>query len=253
MSTQVENGFFVGTIDGLTFYKSGGKYYVRRKTSLTRKRVLKSPEFVRTRENAKEFSNGVLFMKLLRWSFGSLFLGVGRYSSRMNALLKQIIQTDLLHGRGERLCTYSDLACLLGFEFVESGDASLLLPCLQIDVQDHWNSGVFEAGLLGLDCASLPFPVGATHFKVWLVYGQVHKDFVALPVGEAFLCYTPLETPYLGASDGVCDWSQNVPVQPLASAPYRGFLLLRLAYFQEQLGEFYPIWQGQASQIIGVW
>lgn len=253
MCKQTELGFIEGTIGDLTFYKVGEQYYVRKKTSLTRKRVLKSPEFVRTRENAKEFRNGVLFMKLVRDSFGPSFLGIGRYAGRMHALLKGLIKTDLLHERGKRLCTYSELACLLGFEFVESRDASGLLPYLQIDVQDHSNSGTFAVSFVGLDCTGLTFPIGATHFKVSLAFGQLHRDFDTLPTGESFVCYAPLETPYLAPSDSAYSDSQFVNVHPIALLPYRSFLLLRLTYFQESAGSFYPIWQGQASQIIGVW
>jgi hypothetical protein len=41
-----------GTIDNVCFYKMDGVYYARMKSSLTRKRVLKSAAFRRTREHA---------------------------------------------------------------------------------------------------------------------------------------------------------------------------------------------------------
>ena len=44
--------FFTGTISDLCFYRKGSNYYVRTKSSLTTKRVLKDPPFKKTRENA---------------------------------------------------------------------------------------------------------------------------------------------------------------------------------------------------------
>ena len=44
-----------GTIDNLTFYKMNGIYYVRKKSSLSRKKVLTAPSFERTRMHAGEF------------------------------------------------------------------------------------------------------------------------------------------------------------------------------------------------------
>jgi hypothetical protein len=39
-----------GTVQGLTFYKLEGNYYVRQKSSLTRKRVKTDPAFANTRK-----------------------------------------------------------------------------------------------------------------------------------------------------------------------------------------------------------
>jgi hypothetical protein len=52
MARQAGNHFIEGTLDDLTFYKMDGVYYVRMKSSLTRKKVLKSPRFALTRMHA---------------------------------------------------------------------------------------------------------------------------------------------------------------------------------------------------------
>jgi len=54
MAKQVGTDF-IGCVGGLVFYKMDGQYYVRQKSSLSRKRVLKSPKFKRTMENAGVF------------------------------------------------------------------------------------------------------------------------------------------------------------------------------------------------------
>jgi hypothetical protein len=55
MARQAGPNFIVGTIDDLVFYKMNGKYYVRKKSSLSKKRVKKDPVFVNTRRNAAAF------------------------------------------------------------------------------------------------------------------------------------------------------------------------------------------------------
>ncbi len=52
MPKQKGPKFISGTINGLTYYKLNGRYYVRKKSSLSRKRVRRSPAFKRTMEYA---------------------------------------------------------------------------------------------------------------------------------------------------------------------------------------------------------
>src|SRR5881275_3032230 len=57
----LQNGIIkiTGTIDNLTFYKMDGIYYVRKKSSLSRKKVLTAPCFERTRMHATQFKLAV--------------------------------------------------------------------------------------------------------------------------------------------------------------------------------------------------
>jgi hypothetical protein len=56
MAKQVGHILIQGTIDGLTYYKMDGVYYVRKKSSLSRMKVLKSPRFERTRMHASQLA-----------------------------------------------------------------------------------------------------------------------------------------------------------------------------------------------------
>src|ERR1043166_6789363 len=59
MAKQVGPYFISGgTVSDLTFYKMDGQYYVRQKSSLSRKRVLKDSKFKRTMENAGVLGKG---------------------------------------------------------------------------------------------------------------------------------------------------------------------------------------------------
>src|SRR5438045_3080737 len=56
MAKQAGEYFITGTIDELSFYRMDGKYYVRKKSSLTRKRVLKTAAFTRSMHSARELA-----------------------------------------------------------------------------------------------------------------------------------------------------------------------------------------------------
>jgi len=58
MAKQAGDFFIEGTIDELTYYKMYGTYYVRRKSSLTKKKFHKSRAFERSRESCRRFSEG---------------------------------------------------------------------------------------------------------------------------------------------------------------------------------------------------
>ncbi len=54
-----------GTIDNITFYKSGDGYIARKKTSLDANRIAKDPVSERTRETGAEFTRAGQATKLL--------------------------------------------------------------------------------------------------------------------------------------------------------------------------------------------
>ena len=57
MAKQME-GFIEGTIDDITFYKMGGEYYARMKTSLTGKKFWKHRSFEGSRRSCGRFGRG---------------------------------------------------------------------------------------------------------------------------------------------------------------------------------------------------
>lgn len=52
MAKQVGEYVFIGTIDGICFYRMNGMYYARSSNPLSRKRVLTDPAFAATRQYA---------------------------------------------------------------------------------------------------------------------------------------------------------------------------------------------------------
>ena len=56
MAKQVGHILIEGTLGDLTYYKMDGVYYDRKKSSLSRKKVLNSPRFERTRQHASQLA-----------------------------------------------------------------------------------------------------------------------------------------------------------------------------------------------------
>ena len=57
MAKQVGHIFITGTIHDVTYYKMCGTYYARRKSTLSRKKVLTSPRFALTRVHANQLAD----------------------------------------------------------------------------------------------------------------------------------------------------------------------------------------------------
>jgi len=58
MAKQIGDKKLTGTIDNVTFYKMEGEYYVRMKSSLTRKRFFKDAAFEGSRSSSKRLAAG---------------------------------------------------------------------------------------------------------------------------------------------------------------------------------------------------
>ena len=56
MAKLAEGVHFTGTIGNICYYEVGGRTFMRKKSSLTRKRVLKSKEFEKTRKHASDLA-----------------------------------------------------------------------------------------------------------------------------------------------------------------------------------------------------
>lgn len=103
MAKQLGPLFLTGTIDGVSFYKSGNRYLVRMKGGPTRKQVLKSPAFARTREHISEFgacSKAGAFLRrcLKRW----LPVCDPLAYQRMTQVMTRIKNYDRVSARGQR-------------------------------------------------------------------------------------------------------------------------------------------------------
>lgn len=91
----------------------------KKKTPLTRKRVLNDPVFELTRQNNTEFSRAGTANRLLHHAFiHGLRNTAHRYvSGRLTKIMFKILQSDQVNGRGERRVPEGVLSILEGFNF----------------------------------------------------------------------------------------------------------------------------------------
>ncbi len=108
-----------GEIDGISFYQTKDGYLARKKTSLSGDRVRTDPRFVRTRENAAEFTRAGQSAALVRRSLRSLYAGTAdsRMTGRFNQAMMRVLKTDSVSLRGERDPANGELGLLQGFNF----------------------------------------------------------------------------------------------------------------------------------------
>lgn len=247
MAKQVSVIRLSGTLGEITFYQQDGKDYARRKSKLNRKTVLESKNFERTRETFNEFKFGAHFMKAVRKSLGKAFIGNKNYTSRMNALIYKILDTDTTNIRGQRLCSYAEsagISMLKNFKFLQDSDASDILGFCFFDINDHANSGEYTFQITNLDTETVTLPPTATHFKILSSLGQVHKD------NFEYINYKTLETLYLDNASGIYTQEWSISVKAINIEPYHSFQLLRLEYYQEIAGTYYPMQTGNTSVLI---
>lgn len=124
-----------GTLDDITFLKTLDGYIAKTRSSLSKSRILTDPQFVRTRENMREFTLAAHSGKDLRNAANVLIHQAPdtRVVSRILRLMSAIAKYDTTSPRGDRnvgvaITNPVALALLRGFEFnSRSQIASILL------------------------------------------------------------------------------------------------------------------------------
>ena len=81
-----------GTLQDITFYKTGDGNLVKTKSSVNKQRILSDLAFARTRENGAEFGQAAKSGKLLRGTLRNLMLTTAdsRVTSRVTRTMTQI-------------------------------------------------------------------------------------------------------------------------------------------------------------------
>lgn len=81
-----------GTLGELTFYKSGGQSIVKTKSAINKDRILKEPNFKRTRENMTEFGGSAKVGKALRHGLAAIIpiMRDRTIVGRLTAIMKRI-------------------------------------------------------------------------------------------------------------------------------------------------------------------
>lgn len=113
-----------GTLDGMTFFKKDGRYWVKTKGGIEKERLLTDPAFARTRENNQEFGEVAKANKFFRtvWAPHRADVKDNSVIYRMTSVLFKVIKLDEISARGQRSIgvafhTTEAKALLHGFSF----------------------------------------------------------------------------------------------------------------------------------------
>lgn len=224
-----------GSIQDLTFYKSGDGYMAREKGGVDKNRIANDPAFQRTRENGAEFGRAGKAGKMLRNALRGLIINskdrrmVGRLTQRM----VKVIQADAVNDRGLRNVIDGEAELLTGFEFNINAKlvSTLFAPF----------SGTIDRVTGKLTIAIPPFvpinmiaaPSAATHFKI--ISGGAEIDFEA----ETYVVET-LETAVLPLNSTLTSVI-NLENQVTAASTKPLFLAMGIVFYQEVNGAMYVL------------
>ena len=224
-----------GTYEDMSFYKKDGKNFLRKKGGVSKERIDTDPNFVRTRENMKEFGQNISAGKMLRLALGSLVFKAkdSKLSNRLMQVMSRIKNFDLTSARGHRnvgvgIATAEGKLALTGFDF--NANAPLQGVLFSPYALDLASGKVTIANLVAAE--QLQFPQGATHLS--LQSGVLAIDF---STGDSELVLSNLENLPINLT------GTAVNLLP-ASMPSGGSVqlyLLFISFYQEVNGVQYSL------------
>lgn len=160
---------FEGTLDNVTFYKTADGYFVRKKGSISKQRIMNDSSFVRTRENCAEFSACAKSASDLRKAVAVLVFKAkdNKLSSRLISLFFTIKKLDSVNLRGARnvgqgLTLANGKALLKGFDFNKNARLHTVVGVPY--TLDVLTGAVTMNNLQPVQ--NINFPEGATHFSL---------------------------------------------------------------------------------------
>lgn len=157
-----------GGVGNLSFYKTKEDgYLVRKKSGVSRRRIMNDPAYARTRENIAEFRRGAQATKLVRRAFISFIQSAAdnRVTSRLTSVMMKIIKKDAVNCGGERRVTNDQVALLQGFEFNKHAalEKTFRAP---FSASIDRASGAMVVDIPAFSPDLISAPAGATHFRL---------------------------------------------------------------------------------------
>lgn len=237
-----------GTIENITFYKRGDRYFLKSKGGVDGNRVKTDPEFQRTRENNQEFREVVYAGKLLRDAIRPLLKDAsdGRMCNRMVKVIMEVVQKDFISLRGQRKVSNGPVGILEGFEFNKHALLSVSLVTTINSTIDSVSRVITMNVPSFMPHEVVKAPTGVTHFKIISagvlvdfdagIYNTDLKESAAIPINYSATAELTLTHKVLNA----------------ATAPM--MLIVGIQFMQEINGKFYKLRNGafNALQIVKV-
>jgi hypothetical protein len=189
-----------GTIGDITFYKTQDGHLAKERTSLDGSRIATDPNFIRTRENGREFGEAAKDGKLLRTAIRPFMMTAHdkRVTSRLTKLMVSILKNDGTSARGARtvgtaIALPVSMAMLKGFN---TNIRSLLDEVLHKAYSVNTGTGVITInGLIPIN--DITPPQGATHLSLkgaWAKVDFAGKVYDVQPTNVVNLPIDPTST-----------------------------------------------------------
>lgn len=232
-----------GRLDGMVFYENSEGYQVRARGGISRERIMNDANFVRTRENMKEFGNINSAGKLIRNSVNDFLRRAKdmRAGSRLVSVLAKVKNLDSVSARGQRtfangIATAAGKDLLMGFDFNKYAPLQMILKkdLLLDPVAGSMSITDFKPS------SDLAMPEFATHVNFGLACVSLDAENDA----SETLYTTPAALPING---DVADLTVTLNALP-ASAGVKMFYVL-VEFFQEVNGELYELRSGQMNAL----
>ncbi len=227
-----------GTLDDLTFYKSGKDHLVRTKGGVDKNRIANDPAFQRTRENGSEFGMAAKAGKTLRTAVRLLMANAKDklVTSRLTKSMTQVKNLDLDNVRGQRtvgaaLASAEAKSLLKGFNFnVKAILSSIFFNPIELDT----NTGKITIPDL-VPINDIVAPSGSTHISIKGAWSNVDFETGTFDTQISNVVNLPIN-------------GESTSVELSQSSTPKGtgcnFFLLHLEFFQEVNGVQYSLRNG---------
>lgn len=228
----------VGTIGGITFYKSKDGYLAREKGGVSADKIANDPAFQRTRENGAEFGRAGKAGKILRTSLRALLQNASdsRMVSRLTKEMLKVVQADAVNPRGERNVIDGEAELLQGFEFNINGKLGTTLYAPFTAAIDRVSGALTVDIPTFVPIQMLAAPGGSTHYKI--ISAGVEIDFE----NETYVvdAQDTAIQPWDATATAAINLANAVP----AASTHPLFLVLGVEFYQEVNGQMYPLKNG---------
>jgi hypothetical protein len=230
-----------GVLANLSFYRTKNGYAARVKGGPTAERIANDPNFIRTRENGREFGRAGKAGKVFRTAFTSLIPKAdGKLTGRTLKVMMACIKADLVSARGERVLQTAALPALAGFEFNKYSNLSTTLK-VPLGASVDRGSGVVDVIIPSFEPEKLvAAPAGATHFKIVSRGAAIDFASETHEAGTASTGSLPLNSPVAAST-------LSVQLSAALTAPI--FIALGVQFYQNVNGVDYSLNTGSSDAL----
>lgn len=232
-----------GTLDDLTFYKSGNDYLVRTKGGVDGDRIANDPNFQRTRENGSEFGRSATAGKVLRTALRNLMTNAKDrlVTSRLTRVMTQIKNLDTTNVRGERSAGVginqdAGKSYLKGFNFnINAILTSIFFAQYSLSTE---NGELTISNLNPIN--DVVAPRGATHMAIKAGWTNVNFETGVFDTKISNIETFPIDST-------IQNLNLEYEEQPVGDGC--GFHLLHIEFYQEVNGDLYALRNGSYNSL----